>query len=59
MVQGFALIKDEHAHEHETYIELSKVKDIIEIHQLFGEYYPISRREAEDYDTWLHSCKQD
>src|SRR2546423_14210711 len=38
------------AKEHEVYNELLKVKEIVELHPLFGEYDLIAKIEAEDFN---------
>jgi DNA-binding Lrp family transcriptional regulator len=47
---GFILISAAPAHEHEVYNKLSKVKEIVELHPLFGEYDIIAKIEAEDFE---------
>ena len=47
---GFVLINAAPAHEQEVYNKLSKVKEIIELHPLFGEYDIIAKIEAEDFE---------
>jgi len=50
MAIGFILISAAPAHEHEVYNKLSKVKEIIELHPLFGEYDIIAKIEAQDFE---------
>jgi DNA-binding Lrp family transcriptional regulator len=50
MAIGFVMISTEPAKEHDVYTELLKVKQIIELHPLFGEYDLIAKVEAEDFD---------
>ncbi|MDH7506797.1 MAG: Lrp/AsnC ligand binding domain-containing protein [Candidatus Thermoplasmatota archaeon] len=50
MAIGFVLISAAPAHEHEVYNKLSKIKEIIELHPLFGEYDIIAKIEAEDFE---------
>ena len=50
MAVGFVLISTEPAKEHDVYNELLKVKQIIELHPLFGEYDLIAKVEAQDFD---------
>ncbi len=50
MAIGFVLISAAPAHEHDVYNKLSKVKEIIELHPLFGEYDIIAKIEAEDFE---------
>ena len=51
MAIGFVLISTAPAKEHEVYNELLKVKEIVELHPLFGEYDLIAKVEAADYNT--------
>jgi len=50
MSLGFILISVAPTQEHEVYIKLSKISDIIEIHPLFGEYDLIAKIEAENFE---------
>ena len=50
MAIGFVLISTAPAKEHEVYNELLKVKEIVELHPLFGEYDLIAKVEADDYN---------
>ena len=50
MAVGFVLISTAPAHEHEVYNELLKVKEIVELHPLFGEYDLIAKIDAKDLD---------
>ena len=50
MAIGFVLISAAPAREHEVYNKLSKVKEIKELHPLFGEYDIIAKIEAEDFE---------
>lgn len=50
MAVGFVLISTAPAKEHEVYNELLKVKEIVELHPLFGEYDLIAKIEAEDFN---------
>jgi len=50
MVTGFILIKAAPASEHQVYNKLAKVKEIEELHPLFGEYDLIAKIEAENYE---------
>jgi len=47
---GFVLIKTAPALEHEVYMKLLKVKEIIELQPLFGEYDLISKIESETFE---------
>ncbi len=50
MAIGFVLISTAPAKEHEVYNELLKVKEIVELHPLFGEYDLI----ADPFDRGRH-----
>jgi DNA-binding Lrp family transcriptional regulator len=50
MAVGFILISTAPAKEHEVYNELLKVKEVVELHPLFGEYDLIAKIEAEDFN---------
>ncbi|MFQ6021028.1 MAG: Lrp/AsnC ligand binding domain-containing protein [Candidatus Aenigmatarchaeota archaeon] len=47
---GYVLISTAPAKEHETYSELEKVTEIVELHPLFGEYDLIAKIEADDFN---------
>ena len=47
---GFVLIKTSPSLEHEVFICLSNVKEIIELHPLYGEYDLIAKINAQDFD---------
>ncbi|MCD6512948.1 MAG: Lrp/AsnC ligand binding domain-containing protein [Thermoplasmata archaeon] len=47
---GFVLISTAPAKEHKVYNELIKIKEIVELHPLFGEYDLIAKIEAKDLD---------
>ncbi|MCD6170979.1 MAG: Lrp/AsnC ligand binding domain-containing protein [Thermoplasmata archaeon] len=47
---GFVLISTAPAKEHQVYNELLKIKEIVELHPLFGEYDLIAKIEAKDLD---------
>ncbi len=51
MAVGFVLISTAPAKEHEVYNELLKVKEITELHPLFGEYDLIAKIEADDFNV--------
>ena len=51
MVIGFVLIHISPLHEYEVFNKLSKLKEVIELHPLFGEYDLIAKIEAEDYEN--------
>ncbi len=50
MAVGFVLISTAPAKEHEVYNELLKVKEIVELHPLFGEYDLIAKISADDFN---------
>jgi DNA-binding Lrp family transcriptional regulator len=50
MAIGFVMISTEPAKEHEVYNELLKVKQIVELYPLFGEYDLIAKVEEKDFD---------
>ncbi|HLF05845.1 MAG TPA: Lrp/AsnC ligand binding domain-containing protein [Thermoplasmata archaeon] len=50
MAIGFVLISTAPAKEHAVYSALKKVKEIVELHPLFGEYDLIAKVEAEDFN---------
>ncbi len=50
MAVGFVLVSTAPAKEHEVYNELLKVKEIVELHPLFGEYDLIAKVEADDFN---------
>jgi DNA-binding Lrp family transcriptional regulator len=50
MAIGFVLISTAPAKEHEVYNELLKLKEIVELHPLFGEYDLIAKIESEDFN---------
>jgi len=47
---GFVLISTAPAKEHEVYNELLKVKEVVELHPLFGEFDLIAKVEASDFN---------
>jgi DNA-binding Lrp family transcriptional regulator len=51
VVIGFVLMHVLPLHEYEVFNNLSKLKEVIELHPLFGEYDLIARIEAEDYES--------
>ncbi len=51
MAIGFVLITIAPTHEHDVHTKLSKVPEIIELHQLFGEYDLLARIEGEDFEN--------
>lgn len=50
MLTGFVLVGTAPAKEHEVYSQLQKIKEIVELHLLFGRYNMIATVEAEDFD---------
>ena len=46
MPVGFVLISTAPAKEHQVYNELLKIKEIVELHPLFGEYDLIAKVDA-------------
>ncbi|MGC8581721.1 MAG: Lrp/AsnC ligand binding domain-containing protein [Thermoplasmata archaeon] len=51
MAVGFVLISTSPAKEHEVYEQLKSIKEITELHPLFGEFDFIAKVEAENFDT--------
>ena len=51
VVIGFVLIHVSPLHEYEVFNKLSKLKEVIELHPLCGEYDLIAKIEAEDYES--------
>ena len=51
MVIGFVLMHVSPLHEYEVFNKLSKLKEVIELHPLFGEYDLIAKIEAIDYES--------
>jgi len=50
MAVGFVLISTAPAKEHEVYDVLLTVKEVVELHPLFGEYDLIAKIEADDFN---------
>ncbi|MGC8585012.1 MAG: Lrp/AsnC ligand binding domain-containing protein [Thermoplasmata archaeon] len=50
MAIGFVLISTAPGKEHEVYDELKNIKEIVELHPLFGEYDLIAKIEAKDFN---------
>ena len=50
MTVGFVLISTAPAKEHEVYNELLKVREVVELHPLFGEFDLIAKIEADDFN---------
>jgi len=51
VVIGFVLMHVSPLHENEVFNKLSKLKEVIELHPLFGEYDLIAKIEAKDYES--------
>jgi DNA-binding Lrp family transcriptional regulator len=51
VVIGFVLMHISPLHEYEVFNKLSKLKEVIELHPLFGEYDLIAKIEAGDYES--------
>ncbi len=51
MAIGFVLISTAPAKEHVVYNELLKVKSVVELHPLFGEYDLIAKVSAQDFNA--------
>ena len=54
MAIGYVLINTVAGKEHDVYIELSKIKEIIELIPLIGEYDIIAKIEADNFDGLSH-----
>ena len=54
MAIGFVLIKAAPAHEHEVYIKLLELPEILELYPLFGEYDLLAFIKAEDFEKPTH-----
>ncbi len=50
MAVGFVLISTSPSKEHEVYEKLKKVKEIVELHPLFGEFDMLAKIEAKDFN---------
>ncbi len=50
MAIGFVLISTAPAKEHEVFNELKNIKEIVELHPLFGEYDLIAKLEARNFN---------
>ena len=55
-VEGFVLISTTPSKEHEVYCELLKIKEITEVHPLFGEYDLVGKIVADDFDIAVRRC---
>ena len=54
MTVGFVLINSASAKEQHFNKELQKIKEIVELHPLFGEFDFIVKIEVEDYQKLTH-----
>ncbi len=50
MAVGFVLISTSPSKEHDVYDALKKVKEIVELHPLFGEFDMLAKIEAKDFN---------
>ncbi len=50
MATGFVLISVEPGMERDVFKQIIKLKNLVDVHLLFGEYDLIARVEAEDYN---------
>ena len=50
MAVGFVLISTAPTKEHDVFIQLERIDDIIEVYPLFGEYDLIAKIEANNFD---------
>jgi len=50
-VTGFVLINTAPTREHDAYLGLQKIKEIVELNNLFGEYDLIAKVEAADFNA--------
>lgn len=50
MATGFVLLSVEPGMEREVFKEIIRIKNVVDVHLLFGEYDLIARVEAEDYN---------
>ena len=51
MVVGFVLITTAPGKEHEVYTALQGLKEIVEMHGLFGDYDIIAKIDSPDFDS--------
>jgi DNA-binding Lrp family transcriptional regulator len=51
LATGFVLIGVEPGVEKDVFKEIIKIKQVVDVHLLFGEYDLIARVEAQDYNT--------
>ena len=50
MAVGFVLVSTEPGREHKVYNQLLNIKEIVELHPLFGEYDLIAKLDCEDFN---------
>ena len=50
MAIGFVLINTVAGKEHEVYMKLTRIKEIIELYPLIGEYDLLAKIEADNFD---------
>ncbi|MEM0160297.1 MAG: Lrp/AsnC ligand binding domain-containing protein [Thermoplasmata archaeon] len=50
MAVGFVLISTAPGKEHDVYNALKNIKEIVELHPLFGEYDLIAKIDAKDFN---------
>jgi DNA-binding Lrp family transcriptional regulator len=50
MAMGFVLISAAPGKEKDVYIEIQKIKEVVELHPLFGEYDLIVKLDAPDFN---------
>ena len=50
MSVGFVLISTAPGKEHEVYVELKKIPEIVELYPLFGEFDLIAKIETKDFN---------
>jgi DNA-binding Lrp family transcriptional regulator len=50
MAMGFVLISAAPGKEREVYVEIQKIREVVELHPLFGEYDLIVKLDAPDFN---------
>lgn len=50
MAIGFVLVSTNTTKEHDVYTDLSKIKEVVELHPLFGDYDFIAKIETSDFN---------
>jgi DNA-binding Lrp family transcriptional regulator len=48
---GFVLISAAPGREKDVFVEIQKIKEVVELHPLFGEYDLIAKISAEDFNA--------